>query len=244
MKSYYRLALLGSVALFCVSAYAQDAVVEKAPEWESSAAAGLTITQGNSDTVMATAQILSQKKWDQHEIRLGADATYGEIEEVKSTEGLHGFGQYNRLFTERAYGFLRLDALHDAIADIDYRFTFAPGAGYYFIKNERTAFSGEAGPAFIYEKQGGESTGYITARLAERFEHKFNENVRLWQFAEFLPQVDDFNNFLINAEIGVESKLTEKLSMKVFAVDNFDNEPAEGREENDLKVVTALAYTF
>jgi len=30
----------------------------------------------------------------------------------------------------------------------------------------------------------------------------------------------------------------------VFAIDNYDNEPAPGREENDLKVVTAVGYTF
>ncbi|MGZ8938406.1 MAG: DUF481 domain-containing protein [Limisphaerales bacterium] len=244
MGKYYRSLLLGSAALASFTGYAQDATPEKPAQWESSAAAGLTLTQGNTDSLLVTAQVLSQKKWDEHEMRLGANATYGEIENEKTVEGVHGFGQYNRLFTDRAYGYLRLDGMHDAIADIEYRFTFSPGVGYYFIKNDRTTLSGEAGPAFIYEKQGGDSTGYITARLAERLEHKFNENVRLWQSIEFLPQVDDLNNFLINAEIGVESKLTANLSLKVFAVDNYDNEPAPGREENDLKVVTAMAYAF
>ena len=224
-----------------VGTLAQEANTNK---WETTASLGATVTQGNSDSVMAAAQVLSQKKWGPNEMRLGADATYGELEGEKNVEGLHGFAQYNRLFTERVFGYLRLDGLHDAIADIEYRFTFSPGVGYYFIKNAQTTLSGEAGPAFIYEKVGGESTGYLTARLAERLEHKFNENVRLWQSIEFLPQVDDLNNFLINAEIGVESKLSPRLSVKVFAIDNYDNEPAPGREENDLKVVTAVGYTF
>ena len=241
MKKYYQALAFGGAALASVSLNAQDASTNK---WETTASAGLTITSGNSDSILANAQILSLKKWDQNEIRLGADATYGELDNEKNVEGLHGFGQYNRLFTERAYGYLRLDGLHDAIADIEYRFTFSPGVGYYFIKNPQTSLSGEVGPAFIYEKVGGEETGYFTDRLAERFEHKFNDNVRIWQSIEFLPQVDDFNNFLINAEVGVESKLTERLAMKVFAIDNYDNEPAPGRKENDLKVVTALAYTF
>lgn len=236
----------GTMAFAMVGTYAQTSTPspETAPKWESSASAGFTLTQGNSDTILFTAQVLSQKKWDEHEIRLGADATYGENENVKSADGAHAFGQYNRLFTERAFGYVRLDALHDAIADVEYRVLLSPGAGYYFIKSETTALSAEAGPGFVYEKQGGETTGYITARLAERLEHKFNDNVRLWQSVEFLPQVDDLNNFLLNAEIGVEAKLTEKFSIKVFAVDNYDNEPAEGRKSNDIKVVTALAYTF
>jgi putative salt-induced outer membrane protein len=241
MGKYYRSLLFGSAALACAGTYAQNANTNK---WETTASVGVTVTQGNSDSILANAQVLSQKKWGVNEMRLGADATYGELDSEKNVEGVHGFGQYNRLFTERAYGYLRLDGLHDAIADIEYRFTFSPGAGYYFIKNAQTTLSGEAGPAFIYEKVGSETTGYFTARLAERLEHKFNENVRLWQSVEFLPQVDDLNNFLINGEIGVESKLTPKLSVKVFAVDNYDNEPAPGRKENDLKVVTALGYTF
>lgn len=245
-KSYI---FLGAAAAAAVGTYAQAPAApapapEAPPKWETSAAAGFTLTQGNSDSVLFTAQVLSQKKWDQNEVRLGADATYGETEDVKSADAVHGFGQYNRLFTERTYGYVKLDALHDAIADIEYRFMLSPGAGHYFIKNQTTTLSAEVGPGFIYEKQGDDSRGYITARLAERFEHKFNENVRLWQSIEFLPQVDDLNNFLLNAEIGVEAKLTQKLSLKVFAVDNYDNEPAEGRKENDIKLVTAMAYTF
>jgi putative salt-induced outer membrane protein len=241
MRNNHPAFILGGVALLSAATYAQEASTNK---WETTASVGFTITQGNSDSILANAQVLSQKKWEANEMRLGADATYGELDDEKSAEVLHGFAQYNRLFTERAFGYLRLDALHDAIADVEYRITFSPGAGYYFIKNEQTTLSGEAGPAFIYEKQGGDTTGYFTARLAEVFEHKFNDNVRLWQMAEFLPQVDDLENFLINAEIGVESKLTEKLSMKVFAIDNYDNEPAPGRKSNDIKVVTAVGYTF
>ncbi|HEX7862473.1 MAG TPA: DUF481 domain-containing protein [Verrucomicrobiae bacterium] len=240
MHTYYRSLIIGGAALSCVGAYSQTAT----NKWETTASLGATVTQGNSDSVLAAAQILSQKKWGANEMRLGADATYGELDNEKNAESLHGFAQYNRLFTERAFGYVRLDGLHDAIADIEYRFTFSPGAGYYFIKNETTTLSGEAGPAFIYEKVGDDETGYFTARLAERLEHKFNDNVRIWQSIEFLPQVDDFDNFLINAEVGVESKLTEKLSLKVFAIDNYDNQPAPGREENDLKVVTAIGYTF
>jgi putative salt-induced outer membrane protein YdiY len=134
--------------------------------------------------------------------------------------------------------------LHDAVADIEYRFTLSPGVGYYFIKNDKMTLSGEAGPAFIYEKVGGDEKGYVAARLAERFEYKISDRARIWQSLEFLPQVDDLNNFILNGEIGVESKLTKDLSLRVFVQDSYDNEPAPGRKENDVKLVSALAYQF
>ena len=217
---------------------------EKKPSWDTSAALGFTMTRGNSDTMLLTANILTGKKWDQNELALGADGTYGETDGEKNAESLHGFGQFNRLFTERAYGLLRLDGLHDAVADVEYRFTFSPGAGYYFIKNKKTKLSGEVGPGFIYEKQGDDTRGYYTLRLAERFEHKLNDRARIWQSVEILPQVDNFDNYIVNAEIGVETSLTDKMSLRTYVQDTYDNQPAEDRDKNDLKLVAALAYKF
>ncbi len=234
----------GLLAASVLTASAQVPAVEKKPAWDTSAALGLTLTRGNSDTLLFTGNILTAKKWDQHELSFGADTTYGEIESEKNAESLHGFGQYNRLFTERAYGYLRLDGLHDAIADIEYRFTFSPGVGYYFIKEENTKLSGEVGPGFVTEKQGGEASSYLTLRLAERFEHKFNDRARMWQSLELLPQISDYENFVANFELGVESSLTEKLSLRAYIQDTFDNQPAPDRKRNDLKLVTALAYKF
>lgn len=234
-------ALLGAHTHFPL----QAAEAPAPPKWEKSAGVGLSATTGNTDSILFTANITALKKWDKNEVRLGADASYGETEDVKSAESARGYGQWNRLFSDRFFGYLRADVSHDAVADVDYRVSLSPGVGYYFIKNDTTSLSGEVGPGFVYEKAGRDETGYMTLRVAERFEHKFNERVRLWQTAEYLPQVDDWeNNFLLNFEIGVESKLTDKLSLKVFAVDNYDNDPVPGRKSNDLKVVTSLNYTF
>ena len=107
-----------------------------------------------------------------------------------------------------------------------------------------TKLSGEAGPAYIFEKQGDDTTSYFTLRLAERFEHKLNARAKIWQMVEILPEVNDFNNYIVNAEIGVETTLTAKLSMRTYVQDTYDNQPAPDREKNDLKLVTALAYKF
>jgi putative salt-induced outer membrane protein YdiY len=219
-------------------------IEQKKPAWESSVAAGLTLTKGNSDTVVATINALTSKKWGPHELRFGADASYGENTGIKSTEVLHGFSQYNYLFSERMFGYGRLDGVHDSIADIEYRFTLGPGIGYYVVKNATTSLSLETGPAYVLEKQGGVERGYMTVRVAERLEHQINERVKIWESVEFLPQVDNFNNYIINAEVGIETELVKNLALRVFAQDTYDNEPAPGREKNDVKLVTAVAYKF
>lgn len=251
MKRKHVAGLLACLAL-TLPALAQEKAptIQTNPPWQTSIALGLTVTDGNSESLLFTASANSTRKRERDEIILGANGGYGETtdpdtdETTKNAAFAKGFGQYNYLFTERFYAYARLDALHDDIAEVQYRFSFSPGVGYYFIKNPRTSLSGEVGPGLVHERVGGEDDTYATIRFAERFEHKFNDSVRLWQSLEFLPQIDDWNNFIINAEIGVEATLTKSLSLRVLAQDTYDNEPAEDREENDLKFITALAYKF
>ena len=234
--------------LLATSAFAQNpapAPTNAPPKWTGSASLGFILTSGNSDTLLFSSKVLASRKWDKrNELDLGADATYGEQEDEKNNELIHGFAQYNRLFTERWFGYIRLDALHDDIADVDYRITFGPGVGYYFIKNERTLLRGETGPAVVFEKQGGEDDTYLTWRLAERFEHKLTQTTKIWQSFEILPEVGEWDNYIVNAEAGIDVAINNKWSLKAYVQDTYDHEPAEGRLKNDVKVVTALGYTF
>lgn len=213
--------------------------------WESSVTAGLTLTRGNSDTLLVTGGAQTHKKTPENEIGLGADGAYGVNNSVKDVDSVHGFGQYNHLFTDKFYGYLRAEALHDGVADLQYRINVGPGAGYYFLKETNTTLAGEFGVTFVDQRLGGEDDNYVTLRLAERFEHKFTGyNARLWENAEILPQINKFENYIINAEIGIESSISKSVSLKTFLVDNFNNEPAAGRQKNDVRLVSGITYKF
>jgi len=242
--------LVGSAPSAPAQTPATKAVPEKKPRWESFAEAGLTLARGNSETLLATGRIGTGKKWDKNEISLGAGAAYGETEDqttgknTVNAETANAFAQYNRLFTERLYGYARADGYHDGVADIDYRVTLSPGLGYYFIKTKATLLSAEVGPGYVFEKKGGQEDNYATIRLGEKFEHKFNDRVRVWEWVEYLPQVDDFSNYILNAEVGVESSLSKTLNLRVYAVYTYNSVPAAGRKTNDVKLVAALAVKF
>lgn len=234
-----------STVIATAMAVTLPALAEDAPKkWESSAAVGATVTRGNSDTLLFSVNVESARKWDKNELRLGANGAYGENQSIKNTEVIHGFTQFNRLFTERFFGYARVDALHDSIADVEYRFSLSPGAGYYLIKNDRMSLSAEVGPGFVMERVGITDHNYFTLRVAERFDFKINDRAKLWQTLEFLPQVDRFENYIINAELGVDTKITKDFSLRVTLVDTFDNEPAPGRKKNDLKLIAGVAYSF
>ena len=214
------------------------------PQWARTLNFGFTLTHGNSDTLLLALGIRGERKDPRSELTLGADTAYGENDGDKNNERSRGFAQYNRLFRDRAHAYLRADALHDGIADVKYRFTLGPGAGYHLIKATNTTLRVEGGPSFVLEKKGGDQSSFATLRVSERFDHKLNSRARFWQSAEVLPQLDDLESFVVNAEIGVESALTKSWTLRIALQDTYDNRPARGREENDLKVITGLTWRF
>ncbi len=218
--------------------------VEPKYPWESSVSAGLTLTRGNSHTLLYTAGLTSTKKTPDNEYLLGASGAYGSQNSKDTVNNYGGFAQWNRLFTERFYGYLRTDALRDVIADLDYRVNFGPGAGYYLIKGTNTTLGVEAGGGMQFEHLGGNYNSFGTARFAENFEHKFTDRARLWQKAEILPQVDKFQNYVVNFEIGMEASISKSFSLKTFLDDTYQSEPAAGRYRNDIKLVSGLSYKF
>jgi putative salt-induced outer membrane protein YdiY len=242
LKRISTLSLLALPLAFGASQVAAQTNAPPVPKWDTSVALGVTLTRGNSDSALLTISGRADKACKKQELHLGADFAYGEADSVKNNESLRGFGQYNYLFSERWFAYIRGEALHDAVADVEYRVTLGPGAGYYVIKNAKTSLSVEAGSAVVFEKQGDDSQTYLTARAGEKFEHKFNDRVRIWESAEILPQVDELNNFIVNAEAGVESALSKSWALRVVVQDTYDNEPAPGREKNDLKLIAAIAW--
>jgi putative salt-induced outer membrane protein len=227
------------------SVFAQSApTTTSGPKWESSAGLGFTLSTGNSDTLLGTADFNGTKKWDAYEWIVGANLTYGENDGKKNADSQRLLTQLNWLVSARSFAYGRVEVSRDTVADLDYRVPISVGLGHYFIKEKDTFLSAEVGPGFVIEKKGGKSDSYMTLRAAERFEHKFNENVKLWQSLEYTPQVDDFDNFQVIAEIGIDAKLSKSLSLRTYVQDTYVNKPAAGRKDNDAKLVTALAYKF
>ena len=228
--------------------------------WKHSVSVGVTLTRGNSQTALFTADFLATKKTLVNEYSLGLAGAYGNNNSTETINNYKVFGQWNHLFSERLYSYVRASGLRDVIQNIDYRLNVGPGAGYYFIKDSMTYLAGEAGVGFEAQRfnslhvPAGPPPGYTvtpakeetfaTIRLADRFEHKFNDHARFWQSAEFLPQVDKFDNFVVNFEAGVETSVTKSFTLKTYVIDSYQNRPSAGKLKNDVQIVAAVGYKF
>lgn len=243
MKRSLLMACLAAGTLMASAGFAEEKAEEK--ELASSLALGVTVNDGNSDNSMYNASLTLDYKPDDNTVtRFAADWAYGETEDDKTTDNGKASADYKHLFSERTYASVNASAAYDDIADLDYRWVLSPGYGVYLIKKDNVYLNTEAGPAVIGQKKGGVKEENFALRVAERYERVQENGSKYWQSLEYLPFIDDFGTYVLNAEIGVEAPLSQKVNLRLVVKDTYDSNPAPGRDENDLTIIGALAFTL
>lgn len=218
---------------------AEDAVKPK----ENSIAVGLTLTDGNSDTLTGTLGLLHDRVRECYSLRLSLDGAYAEDEEDTTAENARGVADYRRpLRGTPWYAFGNASALYDGMADIDYRFVLSGGPGVNLLQNEKSTISADLGPAFITEKVAGDTDSAWALRIGQRWDARLSPTARFWQAAEYLPAFDDWDDYLFNVEAGIEAAINSSFSLRLILRDSYDSQPAPDREKNDLAVIGAVVY--
>jgi len=215
-------------------------------DWDRTVAVGLNVTSGNSETLAMNGSVSAEKAGDVHEIRLGIEGNYGEAEVDEETDTTTQNGKAVAVYKYKLNGsYLYSDnsLFHDDIAAIDFRLVVGVGAGYHVIKTDNAKLGLELGAAYIEEELGdGTSDDNISARLAARHDQALSEHSKFWLSAEYLPNVDDTDDYLLNGEAGLEAALNSSLSLRAVVQDRYDSMVPEGREENDVAVISSLVY--
>ena len=260
------LAVLAAVALAgSVSAAEKKAEKNaevKKPGFATSLNAGLTMTDGNSETLAANASLATEgEKEGLGSVIAGIEGNYGEstVESTstdadgnvatteadeKTIENAKAHANAKKTLSPMTFAYLDGSLLYDGVALIDYRATLGPGLGFYLVKNDKRSLSLEAGPSYVWEKVDGETDDYLALRFAERYSCQATKTAKLVQSLEYVPEAEDFDNYLLTGEIGVEASINDHLSLRVVVQDKYDNTPAEGKERNDLSLIAGLGLSL
>jgi len=213
--------------------------------WETEVAMGGNLSRGNNNSHRIKGEVKSTRKTEKDRLVLAGITEIGENEGDKTTEYIEGQADYRRDIHERLYWYALLNGRRDAIADLDYRFTLSPGVGYTVVDDGNLFLSFETGPAYVLEQlkdQGLEHS--LRGRVGQEFEWQISEWAKLFQNSEFLINAQDTNDWIIEAEVGVETAVNKSFSLRFGAKDIYDNQPAVGRKKNDIQLNTAVVYKF
>lgn len=221
--------------------------------WRSGLATGVSVTRGNSRTLRANIRVFADRVTERSETHLSADGHYGETSETqedgssKDVSDIQNGGlkaDQGWTLGRRGYAGFSAELRSDKIADVDYRLILSPSLGRYLVRDDQGVARIDAGPAYVVEKVGGNSDDYVALRLANRIEWKLSETASLVQTAEYIPRLDDLDNYLLNASLSVRAAITGRLSLMVECADKYNNRPAADKEANDFSLSAGVEYTL
>ena len=220
-------------------------------KWTGTVTANATITRGNSNTDNVGVSINAERRAEKDRITLNAGYLYGRQEDPTSgdenttTDNWFLFGKYDYFFSPKLYAFGSSRVERDRIALLDLRFTPAGGVGYQWVEREDFRFNTEAGLAWVYEDyENAGSNDYFAARFAYHLDKRVNEKVTAFHNLEYVPSIEDLDEFNVSADVGLRALLTTRMFTELKLEWRYDAEPAPGAHKNDLRYLLGVGWTF
>ena len=213
--------------------------------WESKLELGLALNDGTSDTLDVNVALASIRETDLDRLGLLLRGAYGEADDDETSQKVLGEARYNRDITRLYYWNLLGSIEHDKFRDINIRTQTGPGLGVHVVRNDPTFLDLEAGIVYIHtDFDGSDSEDQIHWRFADVFRTEFSETTSFKQLLEWLPQFDDFGEYLLRFESVLSVAMTEAMSLNLRLVDDYDSDPPEELEKNNLALYATLGWTF
>lgn len=207
---------------------------------------GITVAKGNTDT-------------QNYNIKQGNKLTMGKSLYALTGRFLNGFSQgtenarylsgnlrYERSLDNRVSVFIAQGLESDKYAGYYLRYLTDAGLKYHFYKQEPFIWFIEAGYRYTDEKRmNGQHDYQNSLRGYTELEKYWSEGVSTKYTLEYVPQLSESKDYLINTELSVSAALTEIFSIKSGYLLRYDNFPVPGiGTKTDTLLTTALVAKF
>ncbi len=219
-----------------------DSAVPK--KWQGDIALGFNFTEGNSETTLLNFAGEAEREERKNIYRFKGSTSYGESDDEVDVDSSDVLLDYKRLLSDRWYGVFSTSFERDEIADLRYRIGLNPGIGVFIVKNPELRFALELGPSYVFEELDDKRDDFLAPRIGNRFEWNISKTAKVYEELEVLVQADDTDNYYGSLELGIETAIVGALALRVSLETNYDNQPAEGKEERDTSLISSVVYKF
>ena len=228
-------------AVWALSGWAEDGE----EHWKGSVNLGGSMTRGNSKTAQGNAALVLEGELDGlGALRFTAEGNYGESEtdgeRTTTVENARAGLKARKDLHKRVFVAANAAVRYDELARIDYRYTVGPSLGVFLVKKDRVKLELETGAVHIWEKTDGQRDDYTAYRAAERLDIALSDTAKFWQTAEYIPQANDFDDYLLVVEAGVEAAVNSRLSLRLVWQSQYDSRPAEDVKKHDQTLIAGI----
>ena len=233
------------IAISASAAHAQSNFYDSIGDisaWKGSVEGGLDKKDGNTElTDYYLNGKISHDSMDWKHT-LSGSAYNSKTAKTRTEEKYRATWQSDYKFTDKTFGFFRLEGTKDRFSGYDYRFNESVGIGHKFIDDDKIYLEGRAGVGAEHTKlNNGDKSDLFLGNLGGDFRYNFNENVSFSQTLEGIF-TEDLNTY--RSETSIKSKVSDGIAFKAgYRVEKLSEVPA-GRKKTDAHTFIGLVYDF
>jgi putative salt-induced outer membrane protein YdiY len=229
--------------------------------WHGSVNVAYQSSRGNTYQNSATVLANLNRRWEQDRFNANFGYYYSETGPAKdsmekSTDRWELEGQHDHFWSALFYSYINSRFEQDDIAGLDYRFRLGAGAGLQWLDGRqfdstgKWSFNQEVGAAWVknsyVNRDPSADDNYATLRYAHHLKYfpKWNPGIEGFHNLEFLPQVDDWENYLMRADVGFTTKIVMNFDLLCKIEWDYNSMPSVGRKSSDIRYIVGLGYKW
>lgn len=218
---------------------------------------GLAISSGNTDTQSYHIDGIVEPIFGKNTFRLSGQLNRDEanIEQddgsgrtrTTTASNWRLLAQYERELTYRLYGFAANSYDNDDLLGLNVRVTAGAGLGYKVWQTAPRHLRFELGPAYVHEnwRRPTPDEDYAAARWALYFDHEvFTPDLVFYHNHVYLQSLQEGKRFTVQTVTGLRYALVWDLVGGLEVQYDWNNQPAEGSQEDDVRIFFKIGYAF
>lgn len=206
---------------------------------------GFVNSSGNTNVTTLTAGdelTVHQQAWTFKQL---LSYVYGKNDSVETANQLAIGVRGERAFGPRWGIYLGVRYYRDPFAGISQRFGEQTGALYHAIIAPKDVLDFEAGVGLTQERStAGVENDFPNGRVAAMYKHSWAKKTYFQETAEFLPDLNDSQNYRANSLTELVAPLSASVAMRFSYQVAFNNLPEPGFKKSDRLLTAGIQLSF
>jgi putative salt-induced outer membrane protein YdiY len=226
----------------------EGSIVEEVdPQWVGSFAAGLNGKSGNSQSTDINSTLNLTRETDFATTAIVGSYFYSATNAGTVTDRAFGQWRQERKLANPKWSWFYQSAFEwDRFKAFDYRVALHTGLAYKVYDLDDRKFKLRMGAGASKEVGGLNDDWIPELQFGADWERKISETTRLYASCDYFPNIEDFSDYRINTNAGVDFLLDAErnINFRIFALNRFDSTPPAGNNQNDIDYGLALVVGF
>lgn len=216
-------------------------------EWRYEASVDLTGKSGNTEKYRLGTSFDAVLKGPNDALAFFFEYEQAEDEGNKTEDRMAGGGSYESFFSEVLGWYVRTELETDPIDNIDLRASTGAGLSYRLIKKDHQTLVARTGLGYRYtafdDHSEAESSATLDFGLAHSY--RFGEYFKMKNDLTFVPATDDFANYRIVHDSGVEIPVGSGENWKLrMGIKNEYESESTAEKKLDTSYYTKMIYSW